>query len=191
MPTKRRFSRFNRSLEGLSGTLVSEGLVTTNIPEGGLCLSAFDIVVPKSNPNAALLGYVNPEAPWDEIGALDESRIKAHSSRWMVPSCHLMLGESPQDAAKRIAKEQLELEGLSFSEPKVNSEYYHSPNFPQRPLHWDIEFIFKGVLSDPFKKRPSAWRRLEFVDLSKTSKSKIARSHEDILESAGLRFGQG
>ena len=58
------------------------------------------------------------------------------------------------------------------------------------PRHWDIEFIFKGQIDKDQIPKSKAWTRLAFVNLDFTNKAEIARSHEDILESAGLVFKQ-
>jgi len=182
MTTDRRFSRFSRSRDTAAFSI-------TEIPVGGVCLSAFLIVTEVGNPKKVLMGHMNAEAPWDHIGALDPSRVEVHSRGWMLPSSHLIFQESPQDAARRIAREQLELPDLTFSEPKVVSEAYTPKRFPNAPTHWDIEFLFRTEIPGEDLPRPEAWAQLEFVDLRRTAKSEIARSHEDVIESAGLRFG--
>ena len=137
------------------------------------------------------MGHLNPAAPWDDIGALDPSRTQVHSKRWMLPSSHLIVKESPQDAARRIAREQLDLADVELSEPKVVSEVAPPRRFPQFVDHWDLEFIFRGELTADAVPRSAAWTDLRFVDLARTPREEIARSHEDTLESAGLRFGEG
>ena len=109
----------------------------------------------------------------------------------MIPSSHLIIHESPQDAASRILQEQLGLEGVKLGDPKVVSEVYTPKRFPNLPEHWDIEFIFRGEIERGTVKKQISndpWSDLEFVDLEKTSKKEIARSHEDILESCGFRL---
>jgi ADP-ribose pyrophosphatase YjhB (NUDIX family) len=108
----------------------------------------------------------------------------------MLPSSHLIVKESPQEAARRIAREQLDLPDLAVGEPKVVSEVYAPRRFPENPAHWDLEFIFRGEVGTHEVRKARAWNDLQFVDLDVTPKSEIARSHEDILESAGLRFGR-
>ena len=181
--TDRKFTRFNKQEETMAFGM-------SEVPEGGLCLSAFLVITDTQNPNSALMGNLNPKAPWDHIGALDQSRIEVHSKAWMLPSSHLIIYESPHDAAKRILKEQLELDNLKLSEPKVISETYVPKRFPKIPRHWDIGFIFKGQIDKDQIPKPKAWTRLAFVNLDFTNKAEIARSHEDILESAGLVFKQ-
>jgi ADP-ribose pyrophosphatase YjhB (NUDIX family) len=180
--TDRKFAAFNRDGR--------EGLGIPEIPEDGLCISVFLILRQSDSPRRVLMGHLNPEAPWDHIGALTKDRIEAHSHGWMLPSCHILYGESPTDAVARIGREQLgfaDAECPSFSGPAVYSEVYTPRRHPERGKHWDLEFVFEGKLgrerfasSDP-SKLPPAWTRLEFVDIDSTPKSEIARSHEDIL----------
>src|SRR5437660_6265415 len=85
--------------------------------------------------------------------------------------------------------EQLELPNLSFSEPMVVSEAYTPRRFPDAAKHWDLEFLFRSEIPAADIPHPAAWAELAFVDLRRTAKSEIARSHEDVLESAVLHFG--
>ncbi len=182
MTTDRRFSRFSKSRDTAAFSL-------TEIPEGGVCLSAFLILTQAGKPSRILMGHMNPEAPWDHIGALDPKRVEVHARGWMLPSSHLIFLESPQDAARRIAREQLNLPDVELSGPQVVSEAYSPKRFPGTQHHWDIEFLFRGALATAQIPRPAAWKELAFVDLRRTTKEEIARSHEDVIESAGLRFG--
>ncbi len=134
------------------------------------------------------MGHLNPDAPWDHLGALDESRVRIFKEGWMLPSSHLILRESPQDAVARIETEQLGLHGLELADPIVASEVYTPKRFPDRADHWDIEFIFKGTLGINEIPNHKAWNELRFIDPEETPKTEIARSHEDILERAGLKL---
>ena len=182
MTTDRRFCRFNKSAS-------TAAFSVTEIPQDGLCFSAFLIVTEAGRPTNVLMGHMNREAPWDHIGALDPKRVEEHSRGWMLPSSHLIFQESPDDAAQRIAKEQLDLPNLRLSDPKVVSEVYSPRRFPAVAHHWDVEFLFRGEMAAAEVRHPAAWKELAFVDLRRTSKSEIARSHEDVIESAGLHFG--
>lgn len=157
------------------------------IPDGGLCLSAF-LVVTRGKTGEILMGHLNPSAAWDHIGALDQSRIEAHSKGWMLPSSHLVVHESPQNAAKRIVREQLGVQenSITLTGPAVVSEVHTPKRFPNLLNHWDIEFIFRG--ESETLPSSSAWSELKYVDVSKISRQDMARSHEDIVESAGFRF---
>src|SRR5437870_10011273 len=182
MTTDRRFSRFSKSP-------ATAAFSVAELPKEGVCLSTFLIVTEAHDSQRVLMGHMNPKAPWDHIGALDPSRVEAHSRGWMLPSSHLIFHESPDEAARRIAREQLELPDLSFSEPIVVSEAYTPRRFPDAAKHWDLEFLFRSDFPAADIPHPAAWAELAFVDLRRTAKSEIARSHEDVIESAGLHFG--
>jgi ADP-ribose pyrophosphatase YjhB (NUDIX family) len=177
--TDRQFCRFNKSPETASFSV-------TEIPPDGLCLSAFLIVTEARHARWVLMGHMNPEAPWDHIGALDPGRVEAHRHGWMLPSSHIMFKEAPEDAAHRIAREQLELPTLDVSASGVFSEVYAPRRFAGNREHWDLEFLFRAKLAEGRVPRPNAWSELRFVDTETARKAEIARSHEDILAHAGL-----
>jgi len=147
------------------------------IPEGGVCISAFVVISRRGDSKSVLMGRINKSAPWDHIGALDPGRVERHSKGWMLPSSHLIFGESPQDAGVRILREQLGVEEQRLEAPQVFSEVYGALN------HWDLEFVFLGERSDVPNHK--AWNELKFIDLTETRKEEIARSHEDILVHIG------
>ena len=182
MVTERRFCRFARAAPDHGNT----SLYTTEIPEGGLCLSSFLIVTDGSG--RVLMGHLNPEAAWDRIGALDVERTKTHSKGWMLPSSHLMLLESPQEAAQRILREQLGMQGIEISEPMVVAEVGTPRRFPSLPKHWDFEFIFRTKAPGGTPPTHEAWTELRYIDPSKTPRQDIARSHDEVLENAGFSF---
>ncbi len=174
MATGRKFCSFTRG--GRSG------LGIDSIPEDGFCISVFLIITETGNARNVLLGRINPDGPWDHIGALDRDRISAHSDGWMIPSCHLMYGEAPGSCAGRIAKEQLDIEELELSGPAVHSEVYAPRRFPGRKAHWDLEFLYRGSVDRGFAGGvPENWKELRFIDLNAMVPGNMVRSHEDIL----------
>jgi ADP-ribose pyrophosphatase YjhB (NUDIX family) len=194
MTTERKFASFNKGESISLGKVDNVPFRMKEIPDGGLCLSAFVVISKKGNPPEILLGHLNPKAQWDHIGALDEDRVRVHSKGWMIPSSHLIIHESPQDCAIRILKEQLGVERLKsggLGEPRVVSEVYIPKRFPNLPDHWDIGFIFRREMQqDELKKQgpKDPWIDLAFVDINRTSKKEMARSHEDILHNCDFRF---
>jgi ADP-ribose pyrophosphatase YjhB (NUDIX family) len=168
MATERKFSRFNPA---------DRPVTTREIPEGGICLSAFLVISQTGHPDRILMGHLNPAAPWDHIGALDPERAEVNSKGWMLPSSHLMLGEAPEAAAERVLKEQLGLPDLELEGPYMFSEVYGAKN------HWDLHFVFIGE-REQVAQHP-AWGDLAFVDVNNTPKELIARYHEDILALIG------
>ncbi|HYB04737.1 MAG TPA: hypothetical protein VED17_09760 [Nitrososphaerales archaeon] len=185
MTTERVFCRFNRGRSTTTGNVDESPMSLKEIPPGGLCLSAFLII--RDDSAKVLMGKLDPQAPWDHLGALDPKRIELHKKGWMLPSSHLMVHESPQDATRRIAREQLEMVTLTISEPKVVSEVYPPRYFSDLDEHWDIEFIsFSRAEPKSIPSRSRAFLELKLIDPKSTKRSEIARSHEDILASAGI-----
>jgi ADP-ribose pyrophosphatase YjhB (NUDIX family) len=179
MATERKFCRFSRTKD-------ASGLVTGEIPEGGFCLSTFLLISKKSSRPNVLLGKINPEANWEHIGALDKRRVELFKEGWMLPSSHLMLYESPQEASRRILREQVGLRDIQLAGPIVISEVYLNPRHTKAENHWDIEFIFTSTYDQEISNLPPVWRELRFVELDSLRKEDIARSHGDIIENAGL-----
>src|SRR5579864_6351287 len=162
MVTERKFTRFNRGKSTSTGAVDESPMSLKEIPSGGMCLSAFLVIGETKSKNNVLMGRIDPSAPWDHVGALDPKRIELHSKGWMLPSSHLIVHESPQEAARRIGLEQLELDNIEISEPKVVSEVYPPKFFPDVAEHWDLEFIFSSV--HPFiGKRSTAFQELKFI----------------------------
>jgi len=179
MTTDRKFCRFNSETS-------TAAFGMAEIPPEGLCLSAFVLLSPRGAPSRVLLGRMNPSAAWDHLGALDPGRVDVHSRGWMIPSSHLIYRESPQAAARRILEEQLGLPAGPLDGPLVVSEVYTPRRFPGSAGHWDLEFLFRGALTSDRPPTHPAWSRLEFVDVPSTPRTEFARSHEDVLASAGL-----
>ena len=185
MTTDRKFAAFSKD-----GDIPSFRM--KEIPNGGFCLSAFLVISEAGDEGRVLMGHLNPAAPWDHVGALDKSRVQAHSNGWMLPSSHLIIHESPQETAQRILKEQLGIdEAIILSGPKVVSEVYTPKRFPDIQNHWDLEFIFNGTLASRQVHGGNIWTDLRFLRVNEMSRSEITRSHEDVLESAGFKFLDG
>src|SRR5713226_6560380 len=118
MATTRRFAAFNKT---------NVPPRASEVPEGGLCLSAFVILSQRGKPHHIVMGKVNTTAAWDHLAALDQSRIEKVKGGWMLPSSHLFLFESPQEAAQRILREQLNISDQELSKPFTFAEAY-GPN---------------------------------------------------------------
>ncbi len=183
MTTDRKFCRFNNQKETAAFSM-------TEIPVSGFCMSAFLVVTERDHANRVMMGKLNPDADWEHIGALDISRILLHSKGWMLPSSHLIYRESPQEAARRISSEQLEFHDLELLGPRVISYVDKPKRYPQLDDHWDLEFVFMGEIAADRVPTSPAWKEIRLVDLDHTSRTEMARSHEDILESLGFRFGK-
>jgi hypothetical protein len=174
MMNKRSFCRFVRSPD------IRPGVPTSLVPEAGLCLSVFLVLRDREDRNRVLMGVINREANWEELGALSPNLLQNFPRGWMLPSSHLLLFESPVQASQRVLKEQLDLSAVRLTGPVVFSDVYDHPITHLRN-HWDIGFIFKGVLDSREVKATQAWQELRFVDPMIQSTS-IIRSHGDVIK---------
>ncbi|MHB8586475.1 MAG: hypothetical protein ACYDDF_11670 [Thermoplasmatota archaeon] len=182
MEPERSFARFDLTRGAADGYWP--------IPADGLCLSVFLLLARRAHPEQVLAGRIEPTADWRSIGALDPRRVQQNVGGWMLPSSHLLQFEGPHEAAKRIAREQLGIEGVSLVLQTVESEAYTPKRHPDRARHWDLEFLYRGTIAEDWVPRHPAWRELKFLEPSNTRPDEFTRSHEDIVEKAGYSIGR-
>ena len=159
------------------------------VPENGMCLSAFLVIRPEGEDRKVLLGHLDPNAPWSWIGALGPARLAGIGEGWMLPSSQLLLFESPEEAVRRIAREQLETALPAIETSGFFSEAYPSRAHPEGDPHWDFHFVFQARWPSAKPPRAYPWKELAFVDLDRLGREEIARSQADVLELAGLAPG--
>ncbi|MGI0150875.1 MAG: NUDIX domain-containing protein, partial [Thermoplasmata archaeon] len=150
----RRFQRLRREADPARGV---EGVV-----RDGMCLSAFVLLGRAGSAGEVLLGRIDPSAPWDRLGGLSAERVRSIGEAWMLPSSHLIEYEAPVEAARRVAREQLELPALPLRGPEVFSEAYHRPGTEPEEHHWDLHFVFRGDWPGGPSARAAPFRELRF-----------------------------
>lgn len=179
MAEPRRFARFRPRIPAGDRAL-------WNVPDRGLCLSAFVILHERGRPERVLVGKINPAAPWERLGALDPDRRRVSEGRWILPASQLLWFESPDDAASRVGAEMLGRPELELQGPDVYSEAYGRDDVSGIDRHWDLQFVFHGELDRPPSPLPDAWSDLRFVEVPRTPRSEFGRNHGDVLELVGL-----
>ncbi len=153
----------------------------SEVPDGGMCLSVFLVLRPAGDRSRVLMGRLDPRAPWAELGALDPARAAQVGNRWMLPSSQLLLFESPDEAARRVLREQLAGPSLSLEGPAVFSEAYRRSESVTRDPHWDLHFVYRGDWPSSRPPVASPWTELAFVDLASVRPSEIGRAQADVL----------
>ena len=156
----------------------------SNVPKGGTCLSSF--LVLKSNGKILVGKMAKPEI-WIEKFLVGEMFAEKYvkSNKWILPASHLLYGEDPVDAARRVLREQLAVKDtLELSLTQVQSHLSRHPTDPD-VAHWDICFVYTGEIRQMIT-RPSWYSSLEFVDPVTISKDDFTRGHGDVLEQLGL-----
>jgi hypothetical protein len=179
MSSGRQFARLKRGTEPV-------GPEFSLVPAEGMCLSAFLVIRPPGAERQVLLGRLDPAASWLELSALDPARVAAIGDRWMLPSCQLLLYESPEDAARRIAREQLAAASITLEGPAVFSDPYYRAGSRTKEMHWDLHFVFRGRWPSDRPPRSPVWRELAFLDPATLSGDEFARNQGDVLALVGL-----
>jgi hypothetical protein len=178
--TPPRWSRFRRGATDESRDL-------SELPDDGLCLSSFLVVRSTDRPGEVLVGRIEPDGPWEELGALGPERGQRVGDRWMLPACQLQLFESPDNSARRVARDLLGRPIDSLPAPRIFSEAYRRPRSTGHDPHWDLEFVYLLDWSGPPPTPGRLWRQLEYRAVRPLPPEAFARGHEDVLANVGLR----
>lgn len=155
-----------------------------HVPEAGVCLSSFLVV---RRGRAVLLGQPRATEAWPQRGGFPKARAKELEDQgaWLLPATHLMVEESPNRAALRIAREWTGLTGTPrFVEVQSHLRPARAWNPKRKGNHWDICFVYEMSARRPPKLKPW-WSDLRFVPLSDIRQMNLGRGHADILEEAG------
>lgn len=182
MSERRKFCRFNSGPSTTIGEVEDDPVMTRVIPDGGFCISVFVVLRQRGKPCNVLFGKINPSADWIRLGALDSKRVELFKDGWMLPSSHLIVHESPADAAHRVLDEQLRMPGLAIRGPAVVSETYRPRRLPEGPEHWDIHMIFTGTVAESRVRQNSEWTELRFINTASPAARRVVRNHMDIVK---------
>lgn len=157
------------------------------VPDDGLCLNVFLVFRPSDAPGKALLGKLDPAGAWGELAALDPARAGSLADRWILPASQLLLLESPDEAARRLARELLDLELGAVPAPRVFSEAYGraGAEATQDP-HWDLHFVYELAWPAGRALTAAPWKELALLEVARTPRAEIGRGHADVLDLVGL-----
>ena len=147
-------------------------------PEGGFCLNAFLFV---RNGSRILLGKYADDPKWEELAGLDASRRQRFGVGWTVPGSHLKFGEEPRAAARRVGEEILQIRGMTYTEPRVESDAYPAA-FAGGKLHYDVWFFVDATLPRGWQPQAPPWyAALAWQDPRTLQATEYARGHEDVV----------
>ena len=152
-------------------------------PKGGTCLSSFLVLKGKTG---VLVGKMTKPEVWVERFMMGEkfAPTYAASNKWLLPASHLKYGEKPEDAAKRILNEQVQLKNVKLKLREVQSHLAVDPNDPEA-AHWDICFIYEGTVKGKVK-QPEWFSELKFVKPKELSSDDFTRGHGDVLKESKI-----
>ncbi len=151
------------------------------LPEAGFCASSFVLVrrgtkvlagMPKGHPR-----WTKEWAPNWLVYAKD--RVQDEYRSWRLPASYLYEGESPDETAWRVLKDQLGLRAARPDAPSCYAFYDPSSWYPGH-RHYDLCFVYE-VRSDAPKRIPAWWDRLEFVTLASLRKQELGSGMSDLV----------
>ncbi len=160
-----------------------------NVPEGGTCLSSFLVV---SRGNDVLVGKMKNPQVWVDRFFVGEkfAPVYASSGKYILPASHLAWYESPQEAALRVASEQIGYAPRSKEDLRlldVQSFVSGDPNNNKEPPHWDFCFVYELKLHTGEElKKPEWFEELKFVERGNLKVDDFTRGHGDILQQLKL-----
>lgn len=144
-----------------------------------LCLSAFLVSIEEG----LLVGRMRDPEAWATLDAVQAKGSAFQGERWVLPASHLVVAESPDAAARRIATEQLggRLRGLtpwrvlSFAGPLASRD---------EATHWDLCFVYQAEVE--LAETPPWFAELRRVPLETLRPEAFARGHGEVLEALHL-----
>jgi len=176
LPLTERYARFGPALRSMY----------IHVPPGGVCLSAFLVV--RDRRGRILFGRPRIHRAWSEQGCLPSWRVREiqKNVEWILPASHLLMGESPDDAAKRIARIWV---GRPDARPRL--AVIDSSSFPtgppsragkkkRRDFHWTLGFVYR-LRVDRLPTMPRTWEELKFFSPAEIRNLTIGRMHGDLL----------
>jgi len=149
-----------------------------------LCLSAFIVA---RRGTSILLGRPRAHDAWPKQGAYPKSQALELEKEgvWLLPATHLLMEESPDRAAKRIADKWAGLKGTPrFVMVQSHLRPLRLWNPKLKGNHWDICFVYELHPKGPIRHEPW-WSEIRFVPLSEIRRIKLGRGHRDVLKEAG------
>lgn len=158
-----------------------------HVPPAGLCLSAFVLV--RNRRGDVLFGRPRPHRNWPEKGGVGVWRIREleRDNAWTLPATHLLMGEDPEHAAKRIARTWA---GLSNPRPRLvgvdsaqlpSSGWTGRGRWRRRVHHWAIGFVYELRASRTPRLDPG-WSELRFFPRAQLRSLRIGREHRDFFK---------
>jgi len=167
VPVSKRWARLGRS----------DPSMLRHPSNAGVCLSVFVVA---RRGDSVLLCRPHANDAWPRKGgypkhlAVQLEKEKA----WLLPATHLLMEESPDNAAQRITREWAGLEG--------NPHFVMIQSHLRRRRdgnHWDLCFVYELISRRNLKRKPW-WSEMRFIPFREVRKMKIGRGHKDILEEA-------
>ena len=152
------------------------------MPEAGFCASSFVIVRKGAK---ILAGIPRDQRRWrtqwqPNINAYSPRDQVAEFASWRLPAAFLYEGEHPEDAARRVLRDQLRIGARKLGPPVIHSFYDPSTWYPGH-RHYDLCFVYQVQGVAP-RTVPSWWQRLEFVEPRFLRSQELGSAMNDLLK---------
>ena len=165
-------------------TMVKKAMFTAgHVPKGGTCFSSFIIT---EKEGRVLAGKMAKPEIWVErflVGPQFAPKYPA-SGKWLLPASHLKFGESPDECARRIVREQL-LVAVGDCRLVGIQSHLSGESTDIEDAHWDLCIIYTATIPEP-KQVPEWFSELRYVPVKGLKSSDFTRGHGDILEQLGI-----
>lgn len=102
---------------------------------------------------------------------------------WMLPAVLLRYGESPADAAARVAKQRL---GVARAKPKLRAVESFDGAHDGSGGHWDLAFVYEVAGPAKLKAGPEA-EEAQYVTARDAPWSDLGNAHADVLATVWKR----
>ncbi len=144
-----------------------------------ICISSFLVSV---DDEGVLVGRIQDPVRWMSMDRIVSGEA-FRGDRWVLPATHLLMGEHPEEAARRIVDEQL---GARCHDLKLWRVLSFAAPMPSRgqELHWDLCFVYTAELE--VTAVPTNFSELRRLPPSELSGDVFSRGHGEVLESLGV-----
>lgn len=158
-----------------------------HVPKARLCLSAFVAI---RRGSSILLGRPHAHSAWPEIGGFPIRHAAAieKDGSWLLPATHLVMEESPDHAAKRIANQWAGVRGtprfvMVQSHLRPLERWKSELKWARKLNHWDICFVYELRTRTNPKHNPW-WSEIRFFPAAEIARMRLSRGHKDVLKAA-------
>ena len=156
------------------------------IPEGGFCISSFAILRKRGK---VLLVKPSRHEKWlqewaPDLGIFEGERLEKQLRSWRFPSTYVKQGEAPDDALRRVVRDQLDVKAYAVTSSRFYNFYDPSTFFPGK-MHWDYCFVY-GI-SAPGEVHSKPWfSAVEYVQVSKLRPEDFGSAQGDLAKALRL-----
>jgi ADP-ribose pyrophosphatase YjhB (NUDIX family) len=153
----------------------------TSAPQGGFCISVF--IACKKASKILVCKMTRPEDWYEQDGLPPEKAAEMiQSGSWVLPAAHLLYGEDPETAARRVVKSHL---GVSRYRLRNLGLYSFTTRHDDGAVHWDLCSLYEVIIKQTM--RPAQWySKVEYLDVKRLKAEHFTRGHGDVLAAAGM-----